>query len=163
MALYFTRIRNRGFTNLANQLLKHIMKTQIRKLILTGITCIFCLSASFAQTTIKEITDKFFSTYATDPAKAVDYGFSTNKWIDIKMEDIVNLKSNLKKMVDLCGDFHGYEMISEKTAGENVKMINYVVRHDREPLVFMFLFYRPNGSWRLYNFSYTENLEADLK
>ena len=139
------------------------MNALTKKLTLIGLTYIFCLSATFAQTTIKEITDKFFSIYATDPAKAVDYGFSTNKWLDIKKEDIVNLKTNLKKMVDLCGDFHGYEMISEKSAGENVKMINYVVRHDREPIVFMFLFYRPNGVWRLYNFSYTENLEADLK
>jgi hypothetical protein len=139
------------------------MKKQSTKLLVITLACMLCLTNSFAQTTIKEITDKFFQLYAKDPSAALDYGFSTNKWVDTKQEDIVNLKKNLKSLVDLCGEYYSYELISEKNAGQHIKLMTYIVHYDREPVRLSFLFYQPKDSWRLYNFSYSENIDADLQ
>ena len=105
------------------------MTKQFLRLTFIGLLSLISITKSFGQTiTTKEITDKFFLIYSKDPAKAVDYGFSTNKWLDRKQDDVANLKNKLKNLVDLCGDYYGYELLSEKTAGQNIKMVTFIVR-----------------------------------
>ncbi|MBS1776286.1 MAG: hypothetical protein JSS64_08415 [Bacteroidetes bacterium] len=123
----------------------------------------FGLTKTFGQTTTQEITDKFFTLYSKDPAKAVDYGFSTNKWMDRKLDAVTDLKNKLKNLIDLCGDYCGYEMLSEKTAGQNIKMVTFIVKYDREPIRFTFFFYKPKDKWQLNNFSYDEDIDKDLE
>jgi hypothetical protein len=139
------------------------MTRHLQKLTFIGLAFMLFLSKSFGQTTTKEITDKFFAIYLKDPTKAVDYGFSTNKWLDRKQDEVANLKSKLKNLIDLCGDYYGYELLSEKTAGQNIKMVTYIVRYDREPIRFTFFFYKPKDTWRLNNFSYDEDMDKDLE
>ncbi len=59
----------------------------------------------------------------------------------------------------ILGEYYGSEQLSEKTAGEHLKMVAFMVRYDREPLKVYFL-YKP--TWRLNNFSYDEDLDKDL-
>jgi len=116
------------------------MRRLILQTVFTTLTFFICFVKTVAQTTTKEITDKFFSIYATDPSKAVDYGFSTNKWLERKQDDVANLKSKLKNLIDLCGEYYGYELLSEKTAGQNIKLVTFIVRYDREPIRFQLSF-----------------------
>ena len=139
------------------------MIKQTQKMALIGLVIILTIAQSIGQATTKEITDKFFSIYSKEPIKAVDYVFSTNKWLARKQDDVANLKNKLKNSLDLCGDYYGYELLSEKTAGQNIKMVTFVVRHDREPIRFTFLFYRPKDNWRLNNFSFDEDIDKDLE
>jgi hypothetical protein len=139
------------------------MKKQFLKILLPGFVLVSISLASSGQTTTKEITDKFFSLYSTDPVKAVEYCFSTNKWSAKRQEDVSNLTNKVRDLTGLLGEFIGYELLSEKTAGPNIKMITYVVRYDREPLRFTFLFYKPKDKWQVNNFSYDENIDDDLK
>ena len=139
------------------------MKRQLQNLSFICLVFTLYSTKTFGQTTTKEITDKFFTIYSKDPAKAVDYGFSTNKWLDRKQDDVTNLKNKLKNLIDLCGDYYGYELLSEKTAGQNIKMVTFIIRYDREPIRFTFLFYKPNDKWQLNNFSYDENIDGDLE
>lgn len=122
-----------------------------------------CFTKTFGQTKTQEITDKFFSIYSKDPAKAVDYCFSTNKWMDRKLEAITDLKNKLKNLIELCGDYYGYELLSEKTAGQNIKMVTFILKYDREPIRFSFFFYKPKDKWQLNNFSYDEDIDKDLE
>jgi hypothetical protein len=132
----------------------------------TTILCLLFALVSYrssAQSTIKEITDKFFALYATDPVKAVDYAFSTNKWFAKKQDGVDNVKTKIKDEVGLLGEYYGYEQISEKTAGQSSTMVSFIVKYDREPLRFIFLFYKPRDTWRVSNFSYDENIDKDLE
>lgn len=122
-----------------------------------------CLAKTFGQATTREITDRFFTLYAKDPAQAIDYAFSTNQWMDRKIDEVANLKNTLKNLVDLCGDYYGYEMLSEKTAGQHIKLVTFIVKYAREPIRFTFFFYKPNDKWQLNNFSYDENIDQDLE
>ena len=56
------------------------MNIQIKNPIFIAFIFTLYFTKSFGQTTTKEMTDEFFATYHKDAAKAVEYGFSTNKW-----------------------------------------------------------------------------------
>jgi hypothetical protein len=124
---------------------------------------LFTLTESHAQKTPKEITDKFFSLYEKDPVKAVEYVFSTNKWFDKNQEGVTGLITKLKNTIDLCGEYFGYELLSEKSAGQRIKMMTFVVRYDRQPIRFSIFLYKPNDIWRVNNFSFDESIDDDLK
>ena len=69
----------------------------------------------------KERADEFFATYEKVPAKAIDYGFSTNKWVARKQEEVSGLKNKLKDLISLCGEYYRHELLSEKIAGAKCK------------------------------------------
>ncbi len=139
------------------------MNHQIQKIAFIGLLFTIFSTPIFGQTTEKEITDKFFSIYQKDPIKAVEYAFSTNKWFDRNQDGVANLKSNLKNLIDLCGDYYGYELLSQKTAGQSITTITFIVKYDREPIRFTFNFYKANDTWRVNNFSYDEDIDNDLE
>lgn len=117
----------------------------------------------YAQSTGKEITDRFFDLYKEDPTKAVDYAFATNKWMERNKDGVVKLKNQLSNTLELIGDYYGYEQITEKSAGENFKLVSYLLRYDRQPLRFTFVLYRPNGEWQLQNFQFDDNVDEELE
>lgn len=139
------------------------MKILFTRLGFLSLFIFLCLSKSAGQTTPKEITDKFFSLFAKDPEKAIEYGFSTNRWMSKKSDAVKDLKTKLNNLIDLCGAYYGYDWLTEKTAGENIKIISFIVRYDREPIRFTFFFYRPKDKWQLNNFSFDESIDEDLE
>lgn len=116
-----------------------------------------------AQTSPKEITDKFFSLYATDPIKAVDYAFSTNKWFDRQQDAVENLKTKLKDLVGLCGNYCGFEVLSQKVSGASMVAQTFIVRYEREPVRFTFVFYKPKETWMVDKFAFDEGLGRELE
>ncbi|WP_373493617.1 hypothetical protein [Aquiflexum sp.] len=117
-----------------------------------------------AQSTVKEITDEFFITYEESPQNAVDFIFSTNKWMMERNKDgIENVKTQLQSFLGLVGDYYGYEKITEKSIGESFKLISYMMRYDRQPVRFTLVFYKPKDKWQVQNFKYDDNLDAELE
>lgn len=117
-----------------------------------------------AQTTTEEITTAFFDTYEKSPLQAVEYVFGTNKWMPERNRDgIEHVKTSLSSLLDLVGDYYGYEKITEKSVGESFKLVSYLVKYDREPLRFTFIFYKPGDKWQLQSFQYDENIDDDLE
>jgi hypothetical protein len=125
---------------------------------------LFAFSVSLlAQTTTKEITDKFFELYQTQPSKAFDYAFGTNHWDENQQDAVFEVKNKLKNITSQCGTYFGFEMLTEKTAGTTLKVVSFVLKYDREPIRFIFLFYKPNDAWRVMNLTFDEDLDLDLK
>jgi len=117
-----------------------------------------------AQSTTEEITTEFFSTYEKSPQKAVDYVFSTNKWmIDRNKDGIENVKNQLTNFLGLVGDYYGYEKITEKSVGESYKLVSYMIKYDRQPVRFTFVFYKPKDKWQVQNFQYDDKLDDELE
>ena len=139
------------------------MTKQFLRLTFIGLFSLTFITKSFAQTTTKEITDKFFALYAKEPIKAVEYAFSTNKWFDRKQDGVANLKNKLKSIIDITGDYYGYELLSEKTAGQSITMVTYIVKYDRQPFRFTFFFYKVKDTWRVNNFSFDDDIDKDLE
>lgn len=120
----------------------------------------FCLS----QTTPQEMTNNFFEVYKQgDTDKALDYLFSNTIYAKDISEGIEDVKRQLKKTAGQIGKFYGADLLTTKTAGANVVMLTYLVRHDREPLVFNIMFYKPNNKWQMLNFKYGNSIDDELE
>lgn len=120
-------------------------------------------SSLFAQNTTKEIEDKFFEKYHKDALKAIDYAFGTNKFIGAKDESIVNLKVKLKDLIDQCGDYNTYEPLVEVSLGQCLKSSSFLVKYERQPIRFTFLFYKSTDKWVVQDFSFDTKLTAEME
>lgn len=124
------------------------------------IITVSCLS----QTTPRDISAKFFEIYKQEGSdKALDYLFSNTSYATLITEGIEDTKRQLKKSVGLIGKFHGVDLLTTKTAGPNLTMLTFLVRHDREPLVFNLMFYKPNNKWQMQNFKYGNSIDDELE
>ncbi len=135
-------------------------KSIILLLIVTSMTSIQNINA---QSSEKEIVTEFFRQFNDEPMKAIDYAFSTNKWMERNVDGVESLKTKFKDILPLIGDYYGYELITEKSIGENLKLLSYLLKYDRQPLRFTFVLYRPNKVWQLQNLNWDVNLDDELE
>lgn len=110
------------------------------------------------------LVESFFLTYEEKGIyKALDNVFQTNEWLlKQSTSDIENLKKDLNAHISLIGNYCGYEIISERSIGKSLKHYSCIVKYDRQPLRFSFMFYKAGSSWVLYNFKYDDNLIDEL-
>ncbi|MBT1689152.1 hypothetical protein [Dawidia soli] len=119
---------------------------------------------SEAQDTPQKFVDRFFVLYQTKGAnEAIDYIFSTNNWMNESKDQVENVKFKLNSTLKLLGKYEGYDLITKKSIGEHLSLYTFLIRYDRQPLRFTMTFYNPSKDWRLYNFSYDDSLDEELK
>ncbi|MEP0262882.1 hypothetical protein [Dokdonia sp.] len=138
------------------------MTKKITLLLLVSITIAFITKVN-AQSSEKEITSEFFKVFQSEPMKAMDYAFSTNKWMQRNIDGIESLKTKFKDLLPLIGDYYGYELITEKSIGKNLKLISYMLKYDRQPVRFTFVLYKPNEIWQVQNLNWDVNIDDELE
>jgi len=139
------------------------MNKKIRLILLATLTFL-SFNILSAQKVPDLIMSQFFRIYKKSPQDAVDYAFGTNKWmIERNKDGIENVKTQLTNFLELIGNYCGYERIGEKNIGRNYKQINYMVKYDRQPIQFIFTFYKPKSEWQVQNFKYDDELDGELK
>lgn len=128
------------------------------------IALLFCSINSFAQNDPQKMIDEFFKLYKEKSSDAaLDYLFGTNKRMNDSKDQIENIKFKINStVVKPMGDYFGYDLITKKTVGDKLTYYTYLLRYDRQPIRFNFLFYNPNGQWRLQNFSFDDNIKEEL-
>lgn len=109
-----------------------------------------------------DISKKFFELYATKPMDAIDLIFADVKKNKQINDDITAIKKNLKVTIDQDGDYNGYELITEKGVGSNLKLLSYIVKYDKQPVRFIFIYYKPKDVWKIYTFQFNTNLDDEL-
>ncbi len=109
-----------------------------------------------------DISKKFFEMYAAKPLDAIDYLFSDVKKNKQISDDITAIKKNLKMTIDQDGVNNGYELITEKNVGANLKLQSYMVKYDKQPVRFIFIYYRPKDVWKIYTFQFNTNMDEEL-
>lgn len=116
-----------------------------------------------AQTTPEEITTHFFELYQSQGSDAaVDYVFSTNKWLNNEKTAVETIKAQLKKGIAIVGQYYGYDLIEKKSVTENFVMMSYLLRYDRQPLRFVFILYRPSKTWQIQTMKFDDRLDDDF-
>jgi ABC-type transporter MlaC component len=125
---------------------------------------LFCSFNALAQSDPQKMIDEFFKLYKEKSSDAaLDYVFDTNKWMKDSKDQIENVKFKLNStVVKAMGDYYGYDLITKKTVGDKLTYYTFLLRYDRQPIRFNFLFYSPNGQWRLLNFSFDDSIKEDL-
>lgn len=129
---------------------------------------LFILSSSTlavkAQNQPKDVIDKFFKLYESKGSdEALDYIFSTNKWMNNSQKSIDDIKYKLNGTIEQIGEYYGFYPIVTRTIKGHMELHTYIVKYNRQPLRFSFLLYKPNDTWRLQNFKYDDNLDTELE
>lgn len=134
----------------------------MKKLFLIGL--LFYSFNSSAQEGPQKLIDEFFNLYKNKGTnEAIDYIFSTNKWMKDSKDQIESVKIKLNGTLKQIGDYNGYNLITIKTLGDHLSLYTFMVRYDRQPLRFSLLFYKPQEQWRLQNFSYDASIPDELE
>ncbi len=112
----------------------------------------------------ENIVSTFFQELSTKGAvHAVDNLYATNRWISSQSDAVINLKNQLGSVGNLVGDYHGVEKIAEFQVGTRFVYLSYMALYDRQPLRFIFEFYKPTDAWRVFSFSFDDDLDDDLE
>lgn len=105
--------------------------------------------------------ETFFKKYKTSSDSAIDYLFSTNKLFN-NQSQITLLKLKLDSLGAAIGKYEGRELISQKSAGTSLVIYSYLVKHENQPVRFIFMFYKPRDQWELYRFNYDDAMDLEL-
>ncbi|MFP4088752.1 MAG: hypothetical protein ACLFUB_05930 [Cyclobacteriaceae bacterium] len=118
------------------------------KKVLITLLWLCCNGLALAQSSVNELTDRFFSLYESEnPRTAMLYAFDTNPYISANDDGVINLLNQLNGILEVVNSYTGYEKVSEEAVGSKLMYRTYLVYYDRQPLRFMFEFYRPRDRW----------------
>lgn len=117
-----------------------------------------------AQSKPKDLIDRFFTLYEKDAGKAVKELYATNKWTERIKDDIDKIIGTVNGFTEsYMGKYYGYEKITSKKFSESFILYSYLVKYDRQPLRFIFKFYKPNDKWVLLSYSLDDNLGTEIQ
>ncbi len=124
-----------------------------------------CMSGSvFAQDTPQGLIDNFFKTYETNAGQAVRDLYKTNIWTSRVKDQIDNLVNTVNGLTeDYIGKYYGFELITIRRLSDSFALYSYLVRYDRQPVRFIFEFYKPNDKWVLYAFKLDDEVNSELE
>lgn len=134
----------------------------MKKFLLILFLSVLCFT-SYGQASPEELIKKFFTEYPKNSSKAIDDLYNTNPWTVRIKDGIENIKKEVNSYtVDYVGKLYGYELITQKQFSESFVLYSYMVKYDRQPMRFVFKFYKPNDKWTLYSFAIDSNLDEEL-
>lgn len=118
----------------------------------------------FAQSSPQDLIDTFFATYEKDAGKAVKELYATNKWTERIKDDIDKVIGTVNGFMEsYMGKYHGYEIITTKKFAESFELYSYLIKYDRQPIRFIFKFYKPNDKWVLYSYALDDSLDTEIQ
>jgi hypothetical protein len=120
------------------------------------------VKAQSQEQTPADISKKFFEIYASKPNDAIDYIFTGTKLTKPVNDDITAIKKNLKVTIEQGGAYNGYELITEKSVNNTLKLQSYIAKYDKQPVRFIFIYYKPADKWKIYTFQFNTNLDEEL-
>lgn len=134
----------------------------IRKYFLLQFFLIISYTSINAQEKPNQYIDAFFKTYQTGATdKAFDNLFATNTFIS--KEDVNTIKNKVNQYKEVVGEYHGFDLLIQKTIGESIQINSYMLKYDRQPLRFILTFYKPDSDWKIYNFRLSDDFVEELE
>ena len=125
----------------------------------------FGFTTMVAQEVTDDMVEIFFEKFKNEGSTvALDYVYSTNKWVSQSSDDVISLKNQMNNLTeDFVGKYYGYELILEKRLSDSYILKSYLVKYGRQPLRFTFQFYKPDKEWRFHGFSFDGSLTEEIK
>lgn len=133
------------------------------KKLLVFLCFVFITTLQYGQKNYEELSTEFFTKYEYNTDMAFDYIFGTNKWMEGDVAGTATVKQQINNISTQLGEYIGYEKISEKYLGKDMVYVVYIVKYERQPLRFLFQYYKPKDTWMLFSVKYDENLQEELK
>ena len=122
------------------------------------------IAADGSYNDYNKVINKFFSLIDQDKTDdAIDFIFSNNKWFAKSPDELNELKTELQKLGTLVGKNLGHDKLFEEQLTDHLVYVSYFVRYEREPVKFVFEFYKPKDKWQTYLFKFDDKLSSDLE
>ena len=139
--------------------MKHILNLIVLSLAIYS--CSDANSQSGEPLTPEKINEHFFDLYDSKGiSEALEFIFSTNDWINETQTS--ELKNKLVELTKKLGGYQGQEVVSKRSISENYLLYSFLIKYDRQPIRYLFIYYKPKDKWQLQNFQYDDNLETEL-
>lgn len=111
----------------------------------------------------KEIVDEFFTIYSSGEIdSSIDFIASTNQWMERATDSLDHLKSQLRSLESMLGDYYGYNLMSKKLLGNSLVDFSYIANFDRQPIRFIFVFYKSQDKWKIQKINIDIDLDDEL-
>lgn len=123
----------------------------------------FLSSTILCGQTPEELSKKFFIDFDSNSSKAIDNIYKTNSHSIELTEAINNMKEVASNYPKSLGKYYGYELITQVKITNNFVLLTYMVRFDRQPMRFTFIYYKPSEKWNLYSLNFSPNLDEELE
>ena len=108
--------------------------------------------------------DEFFELYKIGKVnEAVDSIYKTNKYVSSIPDQIMNVKNQLTSLKGLVGEINNIGKIDTYTVGDDFVHVTYLVTYDRQPIRYEFQFFKVTEGWRVYSFSFDDELTEEIK
>ena len=105
----------------------------------------------------------FFDLYRNrSPVAAADYIFANNPYIFEKQESVQDLKTKIGNLEKMLGKERGFFLVQNRDFGGTIRVISYIVKYDRQPLRFIFVFYKPADRWLTYQFNFDNAMDDSI-
>jgi len=109
------------------------------------------------------IPEQFFKQLQSDkPEKAIDYLYSTNEWVSLESDQVLNLKAQIAGLAGLIGNYVFHELILEEMVGTRYAHLIYLVGYERQPVRFELRMYKASKEWRFQGVSFDTNLTDQI-
>ena len=143
-----------------------ILNLFIMKTFLLAVMFLFVAVGVQAQTNPEKIIEEFFQNYQQGEAVvALDklYSHMAMSWSDRIKDDLDKIKSQFAGLQSIVGQYYGNKLLAHKELAGTYSIYSYIVKFDRQPVRFVFQFYKPQDTWYLYGFSYDDSITDELK
>ena len=127
----------------------------MRKFLL--IALVFCSTTTCAQSP-QDIIKQIFTTYQTNPSKAVLDIHETNEINKNRVQSVVNIKNLVASFEQSMGEYYGFELIESEKISASLEKHLYLIKYQNHPLIFGFVMYKPNDKWLLYSFDIDDSI-----
>lgn len=130
---------------------------------LAAFLVLLALSTAVSAQAYGGIPERFFALVAKgQTSEAIEFLYSTNRWVDSKGDQVTNLKGELAKLNALVGKYVYHELVVEQKVGQRYAHLVYLVGFERQPLRFEIRVYRPGDEWRFQGVSFDARLIEDI-
>jgi hypothetical protein len=96
-------------------------------------------------------------------AEAVDFLYADNPWMSKSQDAVMNVKNQLASAEPLLGKLRGHDLLQERMLAERFVYLSYLAAYERQPIRFVFEYYRPESEWRIFGFSLDDTLDDDIE
>lgn len=111
----------------------------------------------------RAIAETFFTKLQdATPEEALDY-LTQNPSLARKRDEIEKARAQLLGVFRLLGEYHGRELLAEKSLGSRFVHVTYLAYFDRQPLRIRFELYKAKDDWVIQNFNFDDEYIKELR
>lgn len=128
------------------------------------IAALLTLLSGAAQAGYQDEIDAFFALFAQDKMdEAVDRIYLTNEYVSAIPDQVQKIKDQLGSLKELMGRYYNAAKIDEYMVEGSFVQVTYMVIYERQPLRFEFQFFKAGDDWKIYSFSFDDDIDEEIE